>query len=156
MKIIAKNKKGIFDYEILEKYEAGIELLGLEVKSIRNGRISMVGSFVIIKNAQAYLLNTSIPPYQTGNTPKDYKPSRTRKLLLHESEIKRLLGKIKEKGLTLVPIQVYNKRGKIKLEIGLARHRRKVDKREKIKKREIQREIEREFKKKKYGEDMSK
>jgi len=146
MKIIAKNKRAIFDYEILEKYEAGMELSGPEVKSIRKGYISLAGSFAIVKNSQLYLLNAFISPYQAENTPKDYSPSRTRKLLLHKSEIKKLIGKTKGKGLTLIPLRIYNKRGKIKTEIALAKSKKKVDKRERIKKREIKREIEREFK----------
>jgi len=147
MKVIVKNKRAIFDYEILEKHEAGMELSGSEVKSIRGGLISLLGSFVIVKNSQLYLLNASISPYQPRNIPQDYNPSRTRRLLLHRSEIKKLIGKTREKGLTLIPLQVYNKRGKIKIEIALAKSRKKVDKREKIKERETKREIEREFKK---------
>lgn len=146
MKIITKNKRAFFDYEILEKYEAGIKLLGPEVKSIKTGKISVKGSFVIIKQNEAYLLNAFIPPYQPKNTPKDYDPSHTRKLLLKKKEIKSLIGKTKQKNLTLVPLRVYNKKGKIKIEIALAKSRKKIDKREKIKKRDIQKEIAREIK----------
>ena len=143
---IVKNKRAYFDYEILEKYEAGIELFGYEVKSIKTGHISLRGSFVIIKKSEVFLLNASISPYQPGNTPKDYDPLRRRKLLLHKNEVKSLIGKSKQKGLTLVPLRVYTKRRKIKIKIGLARAKKKLDKREIIKKREIERESKREIK----------
>jgi len=143
MKTLTINKRATYDYEILEKYEAGISLFGCEVKSAKTGHISLKGSYIVIKNKEAYLLNAFIPPYQTKNTPSDYDPSRSRKLLLHKSEIKSLIGKIKQKGLTLVPIKLYTKKGKIKLEFALAKGKRKVDKREKIKKREAERKIRR-------------
>jgi len=143
MKTLAINKRAIYDYEILEKYEAGISLFGCEVKSTKTGHISLKGSYIVIKNNEAYLLNAFIPPYQTKNTPSDYDPSRSRKLLLHKSEIKSLIGKTKQKGLTLVPIKLYTKKGKIKLEFALAKGKRKVDKREKIKKREAERKMRR-------------
>lgn len=146
MKIFAKNKKAFFDYEILEKYEAGIELFGFEVKSIKNSNISLKGSFVTIKGNEAYLLNTLIPSYQPKNTPANYDPSRTRKLLLKKEEIKNLIGKAKQKGLTLVPLCVYNKGSKIKIEIALVKSKKKFQKKEKIKKRDIERETEREIK----------
>lgn len=136
-----KNKRAYFDYEILEKYEAGIQLFGFEVKAIKTGRLSLKGSFAAIKNNEAYLINAQIPPYQPKNTPKNYDQSRTRKLLLRKSEIKNLIGKSKQKGLTLVPLGVYTKRGLIKVEIGIGRGKRKIDKREKIKKREMERKI---------------
>ena len=137
MKVFAKNKRAYFDYEILEKYEAGIELLGFEVKAIKTGHLSLKGSFAVIKNMEVFLINAYIPPYQPNNTPKDYDPLRTRKLLFKKSEIKSLIGKQKQRGLTLVPLRVYNRRGKIKIEIGLAKSKKKIDKREKIKKREF-------------------
>ena len=143
MKTLSVNKRATYDYEILEKYEAGISLLGCEVKSIKTGHISLKGSYVVIKNNEVYLLNAFIPPYQIKNTPSDYDPRRSRKLLLHKSEIKSLIGKIKQKGLTLVPIKLYTKRGKIKLEFALAKGKKKVDKREKIKKREVERKMRR-------------
>jgi len=143
MKTLAVNKRATYDYEILEKYEAGISLFGCEVKSTKTGHISLKGSYIVIKNNEAYLLNAFIPPYQTKNTPSDYDPSRSRKLLLHKSEIKSLIGKTKQKGLTLVPIKLYTKKGKIKLEFALAKGKRKVDKREKIKKREAERKMRR-------------
>jgi len=141
--VIATNKRAYFDYEILETYEAGIELKGFEVKAVKSGRINLAGSYVIIHNNQAWLLNTDIPPYQPKNTPADYDSKRTRRLLLNKSEIKSLIGRTQEKGLTLIPLKVYTKGkgGKIKVEIGLAKSRKKVDKRELIKKREDLREI---------------
>ena len=141
--VIATNKRAYFDYEILETYEAGIELKGFEVKSIKTGRINLAGSHVIIRNNQAWLLNADIPPYQPKNTPDDYDSKRTRRLLLKKSEIKNLIGRTSEKGLTLVPLRVYTKHQKVKVEIGLGKSRKKADKRELIKKREVEREIKR-------------
>ncbi len=147
MKILSENKKAFFDYEILDKFEAGIVLIGQEVKSIKAGRINLAGSYVVPKNEEFFLINATIPPYQPKNVSGDYDPLRSRKLLLKKKEISSLIGKIKQKGLTLLPLQVYTKKGKIKLEFGLALGRKKADKRELIKKRETEREIERELKK---------
>ena len=138
---IATNKRAFFDYQILETYEAGIELKGYEVKSIKNGRINLAGSYAVLKNNQVWLINADVPPYQPKNTPSDYDPKRSRRLLLRKTEIKGLIGQIQEKGLTLVPLKVYTKNRKIKIEIGLAKSRKKVDKRELIKKREYKKEI---------------
>lgn len=146
IKIIADNKKAFFDYDILKNYDAGIVLFGFEVKSVKLKRINLKGSFVVFKGSELYLLNADIPPYQPKNTPTDYDSKRSRKLLLHKSEIKELIGKSHEKGLTMVPLKVYTIRGKIKIEFGLARGKRKYEKREKIKKREAGREIERKMK----------
>lgn len=148
MKNLAENKKAYYEYEILEKFEAGIVLNGQEVKSIKLGRAILRGSFVIIKNQEVQLLSAKVPPYQPKNAPHDYNPERTRVLLLKKHEIKRLIGKSSQKGLTLVPLRMYNKQGKIKAEIALVKNKAKPDKREKIKKRDIQREIEREMKEK--------
>jgi len=148
MKVFALNKRATFDYQILETFEAGLVLKGHEVKSIKNGHISLQGSYIVIKNNEAFLINATVSPYQPKNTPKDYEPTRTRKLLLHQKEIKYLTGKSQERGLTLVPIKVYDKKGKIKLEFGIGRGKRKVDKRELIKKREVEKEIERKLKEK--------
>ena len=142
MKPLSENRKAHFDYEILETYEAGIVLTGQEVKSIKAGQANLTGSFVVIKPNGAFLLNMQIPPYQPKNTPPDYKPDRTRQLLLNKKELNYLFGKTKE-GLTIVPLSVYNKGRRIKLSIGLARHKKKQDKRETIKKREFKREKER-------------
>ena len=143
--IITTNKRAYFDCEILETYEAGIELKGFEVKAIKTGRINLAGSYVVIRNNQAWLLNSDIPPYQPKNMPDDYDSKRTRRLLLKKSEIKNLTGRVQEKGLTLVPLKVYTKgkARKIKIEIGLGKSRKKADKRELIKKREVEREIKR-------------
>lgn len=140
---LAQNKKALFEYEILEKYEAGLVLFGFEVKAIKTGHLNLQGSYVIFKNDELYLINAHIPPYQPKNTPTDYDPYRSRKLLLHRAEIKNLIGRIRQKGLTLVPLNVYTKERKIKLEFALARGKKKADKRETIKKREAQREIRR-------------
>lgn len=146
MKVLSENKKAYFKYLILKKFEAGISLIGQEVKSIKTGRINLAGSYVVLRNGEVYLVGASVPPYQPKNAPADYNPERSRKLLLKKIEIKHLIGKVKEKGLTLVPLRVYTKKGKIKLEFGVARGKKKADKRELIKKREIERDIKRELK----------
>lgn len=143
---LSKNKKAFFDYEVLDKLEAGIILLGFEAKSIKKGKMNLAGSYVIIKNNEAFLLNADIPPYQVSNTPLGYDQKRTRKLLLRKQEIKQLFNKSKEKGLTLVPLTIYNKNGLIKVEIAIAKGKKTFDKREKIKKREIQTKISRALK----------
>ena len=140
---LAENKRARFDYEILETYEAGIELFGFEVKAVRAGRMNLTGSYVIIRGEEAYLLNTDLPPYQPINTPKDYDSKRTRKLLLKRKEIKELMGRVKESGLTILPLNVYTKGRFIKLKIGLGKSKKKHDKRETIKKRDIEREMRR-------------
>lgn len=140
------NKKVYFDYEILEKYEGGIELLGLETKSVRSGRASLEGAFVVVRGGEVFLLNASIEPYQQNNTPKDYDRLRNRKILLTKKEIKELSETEKNKSLTIVPISMYNKGSKIKIEIALVKGKKKFDKRETIKKRETNRIIEREYK----------
>ncbi len=142
----AENRKARFNYEILEKYEAGIELLGVEVKSVRGGQMSLEGAFVIVRGGEAYLINANIPPYQAKNTPKDYDVLRNRRLLLTKKEIAGLAGSEKNKSLTIVPISVYNKNRKIKMEIALVKGKKKFDKRETLKKRETDREIRREYK----------
>jgi len=146
MKIIAKNKKAYAKYEILKKFEAGISLIGQEVKSIKSGRINLAGTYVVVRAEEVFLIGANVPPYQPKNAPSDYNPGRSRKLLLKKSEIKYLIGKIKQKGLTLVPLKVYTKGAKIKLEFAIAKGKKTVDKRETIKKREIEREIRRELK----------
>ena len=142
----AENRKARFNYEILEKYEAGIELLGTEVKSVRGGRMSLEGAFVIVRGGEAFLINASIPPYQMNNTGKEYDPLRNRRLLLTKKEIATLSGTEKNKSLTIVPISVYNKGRKIKLQITVGKGKKKSDKRESIKKRETERELRREYK----------
>ncbi len=143
MKTYAINKRAHYDYEILEKIEGGLVLAGYEVKSIKTGLISLKGAFVTIRDNQAYLTNASIPAYQPKNTPESYDPERSRKVLIHKSQLKSLIGKISRKGLTLVPIKVYSNRGLIKLEFGVGKGKNKFDKREDIKKREARVDIER-------------
>jgi len=141
--IITTNKRAYFDYQILETIEAGVELKGFEVKAIKTGRINLAGSYVVIRNNEAWLINADIPAYQPKNAPIDYDSKRTRRLLLKKSEIKNLIGSIVEKGLTLMPLKVYTKNRKVKIEIGLGKSRKKKDKRELIKKREAKREMRR-------------
>jgi SsrA-binding protein len=142
----AENRKARFDYEILEKYEAGIELLGTEVKSVRGGQMSLEGAFVIVRGGEAFLINANIPPYQVKNAPKDYDTLKNRKILLTKKEIAELSGSEKNKSLTIIPISVYNKGRKIKIQIALVKGKKKHDKRETIKKRETDREIRRQMK----------
>jgi len=143
---LAKNKKAHFDYDIVETYEAGIVLYGYEVKSVKLQHISLRGSYISISDNEVYLLNTHISPYQAANMPKDYDPTRIRKLLLNRSEINTLIGKSKAQGLTIVPLSVYTKKGKIKVSIGVGRGKRKHEKREKIKKKDTEREVGRSLK----------
>lgn len=146
MKVIAENKKATFNYEIIERLEAGIALLGSEVKSIREGRVSLKESFADIKEGEVYLLNCHISPYEAANR-FNHDPMRPRKLLLHRQEIKRLTGKIKEKGLTLIPTKIYfNDKGKVKVEIALARGKRAYEKKEAVKARDLERELRAEMK----------
>jgi len=152
MRILAENKKAYFNYEILEKFEAGISLIGQEVKSIKTRGVNLAGSYVVLRrptqnrHPEAFWVGAKISSYQPKNAPPDYNPERSRKLLLKKSEIKYLIGKSKQKGLTLVPLKIYTKNGKIKLEFGITKGLKKVDKRELIKKREAEREIKRELK----------
>lgn len=146
MTVFSENRKAYFDYEILEKFEAGLVLSGAEVKSIRGGRMNLTGSYVNFHNGEPYLIGASIAPYQPKNQPIDYDPSRTRKLLFNKKEIDYFLGKTKQKGLTLIPLKVYNKGRRIKIEIGLARGKKQYDKRATIAKRETAKKIERELK----------
>ncbi len=139
------NKKAFFNYEILEKFEAGLRLLGGEVKSLKNNHYSLQGAYVTLQNEEAWLMRATIAPYQPKNMAAGYNPERPRKLLLNKKELRYLQGKTKEKGLTLVPIKVYNKHGQIKIEIGLAKGKTKSDKREVLKKRIADRDIQREL-----------
>lgn len=146
MPIYIDNRKAHFNYIIKETYEAGIKLLGIEVKSIKNGSGNINSAFCIVRGGEAYIVNMNIPPYQTNNTPKDYNPERTRKLLLSKKEIKKLAEKDDMKGLTLVPLSLYSKGQHIKVSIAVALGKKTFDKRETIKKRELDREMEREYK----------
>ena len=144
MEIFAENRKARFNYEILEKFQAGLVLLGNEVKSIKLGRIQIAGSYVVVRNGELFLIGSAIAPYQPNNTPAGYNPERSKKLLVQKKEINELMGKVKERGLTLVPLRVYDiPSGKIKLEFALAKGKKKWDKREALKKRDIDREIQR-------------
>jgi SsrA-binding protein len=144
MPSLAYNKRANFDYEISESYEAGLVLYGHEVKAVKTGHISLKGSYVTIKRSgnrlpELYLINAHIPQYKKASSIKNYEPTRSRKVLLHKKEINYLVGKSKEQGLTLVPIKIYTKHSKIKLEFGIGRSRKKYDKRDVIKKRETAR-----------------
>jgi len=139
------NKKARYEYEILKRWEAGIVLKGAEVKSVREGKISFTNSFIRIKDGEAFLYNLHIAPY-SNSSESSYDPKRERKLLLHKSEIKKILGTLSQKGLTLIPLSVYFKKGKAKLEIGLAKGKKLYDKREKLKERTVEKEIRRALK----------
>ena len=146
-KIVTINRKARKDYDILESLEAGVALQGTEVKSLREGSMNLKDSYARVQNGEAFLINAHISPYSHGNL-QNHDPLRERKLLLHKSEIKRLRGKTEEKGLTLVPLQAYFVRGRAKVELALARGKARYDKRETIKRRDAQREVERELKQK--------
>lgn len=140
MNTITKNKRAVFDYEILEKFKAGIELTGHEVKSVKMGRVNIAGAHAIVRAGELYLVGMEVPSFQPQNAPARYDPKRTKKLLMNRKEINYLVGKL-QGPLTLVPLEVYTDRGLVKIELGLGRGRKKKDKRELIKKREAEREI---------------
>lgn len=146
MSTLIDNRKAHFNYEVIEKYEAGIELFGFEVKSIKGGRAILAGAFAIVRGGEVFLMNMQIPPYQMGNTPLDYDPTRTRKLLLSKKQIKEIAPSDNMKGLTLVPLSLYSKGRLIKVELGVVKGKKNYDKRETIKKRDVEREIDREYK----------
>ncbi len=146
MPTLIKNKKATFNYEILEKFDAGIELFGYEVKSIKNKQGNIESAHITIRGGEVFLINANIPPYQPANTPKDYDFERHRRLLLTKKELKTLEELEGKKGLTVVPISMYTKGNKIKVEIAVVRGKKKFDKREDIKKRDAQRDTERETK----------
>ena len=145
IKIIAQNKKARFNFEILETYEAGIELKGTEVKSVRLSKVNLTDGYVSIDNSEAYLKQVHISPYEQGNI-FNVDPLRVRKLLLHKYEIKKLIGETTQKGYTIVPLKVYLKRGKVKVENGLAKGKKLYDKREALAKKDTERRIQRELK----------
>ncbi|MBR5422231.1 MAG: SsrA-binding protein SmpB [Lachnospiraceae bacterium] len=145
IKLVANNKKAYHDYFIIEKYEAGLELKGTEVKSLRQGKCSIKEAYVHIDAGEAFVEGMNISPYEQGNI-FNRDPLRRRKLLLHKAEINKLLGDASEKGFTIMPLQVYFKDGRAKLEIGLAKGKKNYDKRESIAKKDLKRELEREFK----------
>jgi len=145
-KILSDNRKARYLYEILETYEAGIELRGTEVKSIREGRVNLRDGYVLIRNEEAVLLNVHISPHQTTGNYFNHDPLRTRRLLLHKDEIRKLIGKVEQKGLTLIPLKLYLKSGWVKVAVGLGRGKKLHDKREDIKRRDDQRQIQRAMK----------
>lgn len=145
MKVFAENKKAYFDYEILEKFEAGLVLIGQEVKSLKTRGISLAGSYAVIKDEEVFWVGAHIPAYQPKNALSNYDAERSRKLLLEKKEIQYLIGKSQQRGLTLIPLKLYTIKGKIKMEFGLAKGKKKFDKRETIKKRELEREIKRQL-----------
>lgn len=145
IKLIANNKKAYFDYFIEDKYEAGVALHGTEVKSIRMGKCSIKESYIKIEDGEVFIYGMHISPYEKGNIfNKD--PMRIKKLLMHKYEINKLNGKLQQKGLTLVPLQVYLKGGLVKVEVGLARGKKLYDKRDSLAKKDMKREAEKEFK----------
>ncbi len=148
MKIVCQNRKAYHDYTIEETIEAGMQLLGTEVKSLRQGKANLKDSYVIVKDSGVFLLNCHINPYSHGNI-MNHDPLRTRKLLLHRKEIERLKGKTQQKGYTLIPLKLYFKGPFAKVEVGFAKGKRKYEKRDVIKEREAKRAIERAIKSKK-------
>ena len=147
MKVVAVNKTVSHDYLILETFEAGLALLGSEVKSIRAGRVSLKESYGEVRDGEVFLVKSHVSPYEAANI-FNHEPLRDRKLLLHRREIKRLTGKTQERGLTLVPTKVFlNDKGKVKVEVALVRGKREYEKREALKKRDVDREIRAEIKK---------
>ena len=145
IKIVADNRKASFLYEIIEKYEAGISLYGPEIKSVKAGKANLSDGYVVIKDGESLLLNVHISPYEKANR-ENKDPLRTRVLLLHKHEILKLLGKIKEKNLTVVPLKMYLKAGRAKVEIALVKGKKNYDKRASIKEKENKREVERAIK----------
>ena len=153
MKLVANNKKAYHDFFIDEKYEAGIAIHGTEVKSLRMGKCSIKEAFVRIENGEAFIYGMNVSPYEKGNIfNKD--PLRVKKLLLHKAELGKLAGKMAEKGYTLVPLQVYFKNGRVKVEVGVARGKKLYDKRQDIAKKDLRRETERQFKIKNLSGDV--
>ncbi len=144
IKVVAENRKARHDYFIEETYEAGIALVGTEVKSLRLGKVSLRDSYAVVENGEVFLHNMHISPYEKGNR-FNHDPKRSRKLLLHKQEIKRLLGKTQQRGYTLVPLRLYFRRGKAKVELALVRGKKLHDKREEIARRDAQRELAREW-----------
>ena len=142
-KLLAENRRARFDYHILESFEAGLELLGQEVRSVKTGKVNLAGTYAVIRGGEAWLLNADIPAYQPKNAAEAYDPKRTRRLLMKKSEIASLTGKLHEKGLVLVPLKAYAKRGIVKLELGLGRSKKAHDKRESLKEKTVAREMRR-------------
>ncbi len=151
MKIVCSNRKAKRDYHIEERMEAGISLVGTEVKSLREGTVHLQDAYAAIENGEIFLHNAHISPYKEGNR-FNHEPKRTRKLLMHKREIRRLIGKIQQKSFTLIPLSFYfNNEGKVKVELGLAKGKRAYDKRREIAERDANRELRREFKDRQSG-----
>ncbi|MBD1910611.1 MULTISPECIES: SsrA-binding protein SmpB [unclassified Leptolyngbya] len=146
IKIVADNRQARYLYEILETYEAGIELRGTEVKSVRQGKANLKDGFASVRDEEVWLYNVHISPHDTASQVFNHDPRRTRKLLLHKDEIRRLIGKVEQKGLTLIPLRLYMKKGRVKVAIALARGKKTYDKREDLKKKQDKREMERAMK----------
>ena len=145
-KILSDNRQARYLYEILETYEAGIQLTGTEVKSIRAGKLNLQDGYALIRNGEACLINVHISPYTGSGQYFNHEPRRTRKLLLHRQEIRKLIGRVEQQGLTLVPLRMYLKRGLVKVSLGLGKGKKLHDKREDLKRRQDQRDIQRAMK----------
>ena len=146
MKVIAQNKKALFDYEILDRIEAGLVLTGDEVKSLREGKVSLVGAFATMHDNELYLINCNITPYVRAHTVRKEDATKRRKLLLHRKEIERLVGDISRKGITILPLKLYfNKKNRVKVELGIGKHRKAEGKKSLLKERDIMRETSREL-----------
>ena len=143
IKIVSDNRQARFRYEIIETYEAGIELKGTEVKSIRQGKANLRDGYALVRNGEVWMLNVHVSPYETASEYFNHDPRRTRRLLLHRQEIRKLIGKVEEKGLTLVPLKMYMKKGRVKVTIGLGKGKKLFDKRESIKEKDAKREMAR-------------
>lgn len=145
-KVISDNRQARYLYEILETYEAGIQLTGTEVKSIRAGKVNLQDGYALLRDGEIWLINVHISPYNASGQYFNHEPRRTRKLLLHRQEIRKLIGKVEQQGLTLVPLKMYLKRGWVKISIALGKGKKLHDKRESLKRRQDQRDIQRAMK----------
>ncbi|WOB43169.1 SsrA-binding protein SmpB [Thermoleptolyngbya oregonensis NK1-22] len=145
-KVVAENRQARFEYDILETFEAGIELVGTEVKSVRAGKANLRDGFALIRNGEVWLHNVHISPHDTASQYFNHDPRRTRKLLMHRQEIRKLIGKVEQQGLTLVPLKMYLKRGWVKISLALARGKKLHDKREDLKQKQAKREMQRAMK----------
>lgn len=145
---LLKNKTAKRNYKILETYEAGIELFGFEVKSVREKKGSLKGAYVAARGGEAFLVGSHIPPFQPQNSPEDYDPNRTRRLLLKKAEIAELAAREREGGIAIIPLSMYNSGGRVKVEVAVAEGKKKHDKREEIKRRDMKRDVERTLKNK--------
>ena len=152
VKVLAKNKRARHDYHVVDSLEVGVVLRGTEVKSVRLGRVQLVDSYVRVEDGELYLYGTHISPYEQGNR-YNVEPRRRRKLLAHKAEIHRLFRQVTEKGMTLVPLALYLKRGRVKVEVGVCRGKRTFDKRHMLRERDAKREVERELKRRSRGGD---